>query len=117
MIENPEYKGEWVHPQVPNPAYVHDANIYAYDSHAFVGFEIWQVKAGTIFDNILVTDDVKLAHDKAAAALERFADEKAAQEAHEEAERERREAELAAQAAAEGDDDDDDDDDDNKDEL
>ena len=22
-----------------------------------VGFELWQVKAGTIFDNILVTDD------------------------------------------------------------
>lgn len=117
MIENPEYKGEWVHPQIPNPAYVHDANIYSYDSHAFVGFEIWQVKAGTIFDNILVTDDVELAHEKAAAALERFAAEKAAQEAHEEAERERREAELAAQAAAEDENDDDDDDDDNKDEL
>jgi len=23
-----------------------------------VGFEIWQVKAGTIFDNILITDDI-----------------------------------------------------------
>ena len=29
-----------------------------YDDIGAVGFEIWQVKSGTIFDNILVTDDV-----------------------------------------------------------
>jgi calreticulin len=58
LIDNSEYKGEWVHPLVPNPDYVDDDDLYLYPSNAFVGFEIWQVKAGTIFDNILITDDV-----------------------------------------------------------
>lgn len=57
MIENPEYKGEWVHPQIDNPDFVDDNELYAFDDHSYVGFEIWQVKAGTIFDNIIVTDD------------------------------------------------------------
>jgi len=57
MIENPAYKGEWVHPLIPNPDFVDDNNLYLYGSNKYVGFEIWQVKAGTIFDNILITDD------------------------------------------------------------
>jgi len=66
MIDNPEYKGEWVHPMIPNPDYVEDNNLYLYEDNKFVGFEIWQVKAGTIFDNIIVTDD--------AAEAEKFAE-------------------------------------------
>jgi len=58
QIPNPEYKGEWVHPVIPNPDYVEDANLYLFEDNKFVGFEIWQVKAGTIFDNIIITDDV-----------------------------------------------------------
>jgi len=57
MIENPAYKGEWIHPMIDNPDFVDDNSIYAFDDNKFVGFEIWQVKAGTIFDNIIVTDD------------------------------------------------------------
>lgn len=57
-IDNPAYKGEWVHPEVVNPEYVADENLYKYDDIAGVGFEIWQVKSGTIFDNIIVTDDI-----------------------------------------------------------
>jgi len=59
MIDNPAYKGEWVHPLIDNPDYVEDNEIYAFQNNKFVGFEIWQVKAGTIFDNIIITDDVK----------------------------------------------------------
>jgi len=59
MIDNPAYKGEWVHPMVANPDFSDDNNLYLYEHNKFVGFEIWQVKAGTIFDNILVTDDVE----------------------------------------------------------
>jgi len=58
MIENSEYKGEWVHPLVANPDFYDDENLYLFKSNKYVGFEIWQVKAGTIFDNILVTDDI-----------------------------------------------------------
>jgi len=57
MIENPAYKGEWVHPLVDNPDFKDDDTLYAFKDNKFVGFEIWQVKAGTIFDNIIVTDD------------------------------------------------------------
>jgi len=59
MIDNPAYKGEWVHPLIANPDFVDDDTLYSYPSHAYVGFEVWQVKAGTIFDNILVTDDIE----------------------------------------------------------
>jgi calreticulin len=98
-IENPEYKGEWVHPQIPNPDYYFDDSIYAFDSHAFLGIEIWQVKAGSIFDNFLVTDDVAEASKRADEALERFAVEKAEFDAAQEIQR--MEAEAAAAAAAE----------------
>jgi hypothetical protein len=47
-----------VHPEVPNPDYFEDKEVYAYNSLAYVGFELWQVKAGSIFDNIIVTDSV-----------------------------------------------------------
>jgi len=57
MIDNPAYKGEWIHPLIANPDYKPDANLYRFTDNKFVGFEIWQVKAGTIFDNIIVTDD------------------------------------------------------------
>jgi len=57
MIENPEYKGEWIHPMVPNPDFYDDDNLYLYESNKYVGIEVWQVKSGTIFDNILITDD------------------------------------------------------------
>jgi len=47
MIDNPDYK----------PA----DDLYKYDSFESVGLELWQVKAGAIFDNFLVTDDEDVA--------------------------------------------------------
>ena len=61
QIDNPKYKGEWVHPEIDNPDYKEDSNLYLFEDNAYVGFDLWQVKAGTIFDNILVTDDVDYA--------------------------------------------------------
>jgi len=66
-ISNPAYKGPWVHPQIDNPEYKADPTLYSFDSNAFVGIEIWQVKAGTIFDNFLITDDLDAALAKAKA--------------------------------------------------
>ncbi|XP_064607236.1 calreticulin-like [Liolophura sinensis] len=57
QIDNPDYKGKWVHPEIDNPEYEADANLYKYDDIAAIGFDLWQVKSGTIFDNILITDD------------------------------------------------------------
>jgi len=101
-IDNPAYKGEWVHPKIPNPDYYSDDNIYSFDSHAFLGIEIWQVKAGTIFDNFLVTDDVELAQKRAEEALERFKVEKEQYDADQAATQKAREAEEAAAAEEDG---------------
>lgn len=60
-IDNPDYKGIWEAPDIPNPDYKEDPTLYKFDDLRYVGFELWQVKAGTIFDNILVTDDVEYA--------------------------------------------------------
>lgn len=68
-IDNPDYKGEWVHPLIDNPDYYEDDSLYAYDNNKYVGFEIWQVRAGTIFDHILVTDDVDYANKEAERIL------------------------------------------------
>jgi len=57
MIENPAYKGEWVHPMISNPDFQDDDNLYLYEHNKFVGFELWQVKSGSIFDDILIADD------------------------------------------------------------
>lgn len=51
-------QGPWEHPTIPNPEYVDDESIGKYASFGVVAFELWQVKAGTIFDNLLITDDV-----------------------------------------------------------
>ena len=58
MIPNPAYKGEWVHPKIANPDYVHDDALYAYEDFGSIGFDLWQVKSGTIFDDVLITDDL-----------------------------------------------------------
>jgi len=59
-IDNPAYKGEWVHPLIPNPDYVDDKELYIRARNVnHIGFELWQVKSGTIFDDIIVTDSVE----------------------------------------------------------
>jgi len=56
-VPNPKYKGEWNAPEIDNPKYKYDPNLYAFNNGIF-GIEVWQVKAGSIFDDILVTDSV-----------------------------------------------------------
>jgi len=61
QIDNPDYKGIWEAPDIANPEYVADETLYKFDELKYVGFELWQVKAGSLFDNILVTDDAEYA--------------------------------------------------------
>lgn len=96
MIPNPAYKGEWVHPLIPNPAYAPDDSIYAY-THSFIGIEVWQVRSGSIFDNFLITDDVKAA----SAAADAINKAREAEKQAEEAARAEKEAEAARLAALE----------------
>merc|ERR1712060_233145 len=57
-ISNPAYKGIWEAKKIANPEYEDDDAVYKYSDFGFLGFDLWQVKGGTIFDNIILTDDV-----------------------------------------------------------
>merc|ERR1711953_1384615 len=57
-ISNPAYKGIWEAKKIANPEYEDDDSVYSYADFGFIGFDLWQVKAGTIFDNVIVTNDV-----------------------------------------------------------
>jgi calreticulin len=57
-ISNPAYKGFWEAKKIANPEFEDDDSIYKYADFGFIGFDLWQVKGGTIFDNVIITDDV-----------------------------------------------------------
>merc|ERR1712226_1569369 len=57
-ISNPAYKGFWEAKKIANPEYEDDDQVYKYSDFGFLGFDLWQVKGGSIFDNIMLTDDV-----------------------------------------------------------
>merc|ERR1712093_745407 len=61
-IANPAYKGEWKPKKIANPDYKEPAaDLHAYENLGYIGLEIWQVQGGTVFDNILITDDADYA--------------------------------------------------------
>merc|ERR1719305_362742 len=99
-IDNPEYKGEWVHPQVANPEYEHDDALYDYSDFGVIGFDLWQVKAGTIFDNVLITSDEEEAAAGVAAFKTLAEGEKAAKDAADEKKKTEEEAAKAEEEAA-----------------
>jgi len=103
QIDNPDYKGKWEHPLISNPEYKPDENLYnrCVDC-THVGFELWQVSAGTIFDDIIVTDSVEEAQAFAEETyFKKKEPEKAMQAEQQKIEDEKRKAEQDA-----GDDDD-----------
>jgi len=89
-IDNPAYKGPWVHPQIDNPEYTDDPELYAFDSFKYMGIDVWQVKAGTIFGHFLITDD----WDTAQAEIDVI-------NGYREAEKKKKDDETAAKAASE----------------
>ena len=45
-ISNSAYKGKWVAPDIANPEFVDDPELYAVvQDNGLVGFELWQVGA------------------------------------------------------------------------
>merc|ERR1712088_121885 len=107
-----EMDGEWEPPMIDNPDYNGDdaKTLGKYSEICKIGFDLWQVKAGTIFDNVLITDDV--------AEAKRIGDEtwgatkdaeKAMKDEQDEVEKAKAEAE-AAEAGAGADEDEDDED-------
>jgi calreticulin len=104
QIDNPDYKGKWIHPEIDNPEYEPDDKLYLYDDFSVLGFDLWQVKSGTIFDNILITDDVDYAEQfgKDTWGVTKDA-EKKMKDAQDEEERKKNEEEEAKRKAEEGD--------------
>merc|ERR1719356_888121 len=103
-ISNPAYKGVWAAKKIANPEYEDDDSVYKYADCGFIGFDLWQVKGGTIFDNVIVTDDVAEADAfakkwKALSEVEKI--EKAKEEAS------KKESEKKKEDEADDDDDDD----------
>ena len=82
-------QGKWVHPMIDNPEYEADDTLYLHEDLGVLGLDLWQVKSGTIFDNLLITDDVEAARADAEAVLKRVDQEKKMKEAEEEEEREK----------------------------
>lgn len=116
MIDNPDYVGEWEHPLIANPDYVQDAELYyRCKPCTAIGFELWQVKSGTMFDNILVTDDFDVAKDAMDAFKVKYEATKVMFDEQEAEEKAKLEAERAAAAAAAEEEDDEDDEDDEED--
>nr|WMP39828.1 calreticulin-3 [Solanum melongena] len=85
-VKNPNYKGKWKTPWIDNPEF-EDADLYVLKPIKYVGIEVWQVKAGSLFDNILICDDP----DYAKKVIEEvFANRETEKEAFEEAEKVRK---------------------------
>mmetsp|Transcript_147987 Transcript_147987/g.258042 ORF Transcript_147987/g.258042 Transcript_147987/m.258042 type:complete len:412 (+) Transcript_147987:34-1269(+) len=108
LIDNPAYKGEWVPKQLPNEDFVED--VYTYEDIGAVGFELWTVNAGSIFDNILVCDSFDHAKSVAQELKKTFDKEKDAKKEWEKAS-----GKDSPDAAAAGSDSEDDDNDEAKD--
>merc|ERR1712160_26389 len=114
MKDNPDYKGQWVGKRISNPEYkgVWEAKKIAnpeYVDFGFLGFDLWQVKGGTIFDNVILTDDVAEA-DAFAKKWKAVSEvEKAKSKEEDEAKKIERKSEEKSEEKSDDDDDDEDD--------
>eukprot|EP00932_Pfiesteria_piscicida_P008976 SRR837773.19597.p1 GENE.SRR837773.19597~~SRR837773.19597.p1 ORF type:complete len:400 (-),score=166.39 SRR837773.19597:7-1206(-) len=93
MIDNPKYKGEWFPEKIDNPLYKGDwrprqlanpdfvEDVYPLDDVGGIGFELWTVNKGSIFDNILLCDSLEHAKSVGERLLGVFAKEKDAKKA------------------------------------
>ena len=137
QIDNPDYKGPWVHPEIDNPEYNPDdaKDIGKYAENFKIGFDLWQVrsrdqpmfcnkllptcqpplsynwrclqvKSGTIFDNMMITDDPAEAK---AAGESLWAVTKEAEKKMKDAQDEEERAKAEAEAGEKGEDEDDED--------
>lgn len=101
MIDNPAYKGEWEHPLIPNPDFKEDKELYVRCTDCtHIGFELWQVKSGTIFDDIIVTDSLQEAKDYAAKTFDKKKGPEKSKFDEIQEEKKKKESEAAAAADA-----------------
>merc|ERR1712014_532954 len=109
-ISNPAYKGIWNAKKIANPEFKDDDEVYKYDDFGFIGLDLWQVKGGTIFDNIIITDDKA----EADSFVKKWKDLSKVEKAKKKEEDDKKKAEAPKSEAKEDDGEDDDDDDEDK---
>ncbi|KAK4785941.1 hypothetical protein SAY86_002630 [Trapa natans] len=86
-INNQNYKGKWRTPWIDNPEFEDDPHLDVLKPIKYVGIEIWQVKASSVFDNDLICDDPDYAKQ---VVEEVFSNREAEKEAFEAAEKVRK---------------------------
>ncbi|CAG7900103.1 unnamed protein product [Brassica rapa] len=105
-IKNPNYKGKWKNPWIDNPGmlfkFEDDPDLYVLKPIKYIGIEVWQVKAGSIFDNILITDDPQYARSMVDDYFEQHRESEKELFAEAEKERKAREEEESRKAREEG---------------
>merc|ERR1712217_792846 len=89
--------------KIANPEYEDDDAVYKYADFGFLGFDLWQVKGGTIFDNVIITDDVA----EADVFVKKWKDLNEVEKANKKEEDEAKKAEDAKKEESEAEDDDD----------
>merc|ERR1712066_468700 len=109
-ISNPAYKGFWEAKKIANPEFEDDDTLYSFDDFGFIGFDLWQVKGGTIFDNVIITDDAA----EADAFAAKWKDLSEVEKAKKKKEDEAKKAEDANKEESEAEDDDDSEEDEDK---
>lgn len=57
------HAGKWERPTIDNPEYVEDSDLYLHPDNSYIGLDLWQVKSGSIFDNIIITDSLSEARE------------------------------------------------------
>merc|ERR1712166_510637 len=107
-ISNPAYKGIWEAKKIANPEYEDDNSVYKFADFGFIGFDLWQVKGGTIFDNVIITDD-KAEADSFAKKWKDLSEVEKAKKKEEDDKKKEEDAKNKAEAASDDDDDDDED--------
>lgn len=104
MIRNPEYKGEWkpkkiyntnykgvwAPKKIPNPEY--KGSVLAPYTIGGIGIDVWQVRHGSIFDNIMLADSLEEAFAEAKKIMETQVEE---EKVFDEKERKEREDQAA----------------------
>lgn len=64
-VPNAGYMGQWRPRKIPNPDYSPDEEFGKYDNLCYLGIDIMQDNAGSLFDNFLVTDNWTYAEEMA----------------------------------------------------
>ncbi|XP_050362590.1 calnexin-like isoform X1 [Nymphalis io] len=63
LVSNPNYRGRWSPRRIRNPHYFRDDTPFRMTPVHAVGFELWSMSPMLLFDNIIITDDERVAEE------------------------------------------------------